>query len=383
MGLATKQIANVFHEITKPMVEHKESRLETEFKHSLASLPKDTDRRKQTLRRLQDPNEKWRSGIQTKQKKRLHYSMVRGNKLKRAIDQALNPRHRAPIHLWDHSTQPPTLVSEPSKVGDVFSRCLTHLGGDPAFEVSQDTLGQFLSKVPECILATRVQEMELPTLSWLLNITMAANPAKATGEDESNYYIVSLLPHCLQELLLRAFHHVLLCGPPDEWSRARVCLLLKKGDPEEAAIYRPICLIQTLVKLSTAWQCQLLTGKTRTHQLLHLCQHRGLHQHRCGDHIYDVVARTLLGQERLYYLYMDFNKTFNSVPLKALWTVLRGYGLPEKLIASIERLYHHAYEQLLVEGHTTAGHLQLRGVRQGCPLSSLFSFYTCTLCFSF
>ena len=177
--------------------------------------------------------------------------------------------------------------------------------------------------------------MELPTISWLRNITMAANPAKATGGDEFNYYVVSLLPHSLQELLLRAIHHVLLYGPPDDWSRARVCLLLKRGDPKEAANYRPICLIQTLVKLSAAWQCQLLTGETRTHQLLHLCQHGGLQLHRCGDHIYDVVACTLLGQGRLYHLYMDFNKAFNSVPLKALWTVLRGYGLHEKLIASI------------------------------------------------
>ena len=74
---------------------------------------------------------------------------------------------------------------------------------------------------------------------------------------------------------------------------------------------------------------------------------------------------------RLYHLYVDFNKAFNSVPLKALWRTLRGYGLPDELISSIQRLYTHAFEQPLVDGIATEGHYQKRGVRQGCSLSPL------------
>ena len=103
-----------------------------------------------------------------------------------------------------------------------------------------------------------------------------------------------------------------------------MCLLYKKGDTREPSNYRPICLIQTLVKLTAVSQCQQLSEETRQNELLHLCQHGGLQQHRCGDHIYDVVARTLLGKGRLYHLYIDFDKAFNSVPLAALWRVLRG-----------------------------------------------------------
>ena len=149
-----------------------------------------------------------------------------------------------------------------------------------------------------------------------------------------------------------------------------MCLLYKKADPKVASNYRPICLIQTLVKLSAVRQCQLLTRETKTHHLLNVCQHGGLQHHKCGDHIYDVVAYDV-GKGRLYQLYIDFNKAVNSVPLKTLWTVLQRYGLPGQLISLVERPYEHAYEQALVEGHATAGHLQQRGVRQGCPLSPL------------
>ena len=189
--------------------------------------------------------------------------------------------------------------------------------------------------------------------------------------DEINYHIVSLLYPELQTLLLEAVHHILLHGPPPEWSTARVHSLFKKGDPHLPGNYRPICLIQTLVKLAAVWQCAQLTDPTHRHSLLHKCQHGGLKHHRCGDHIYDVVSRMLLSKGRLYQLYIDFNKAFNSVPLKALWTTLPGYGLPTALVSSIKRMYPHAVDQPMVNGTTTAGHAEKRGMRRGCPLSPL------------
>ena len=86
------------------------------------------------------------------------------------------------------------------------------------------------------------------------------------------------------------------------------------------------------------------------HQPIHPCQHGGLRNHRCGDHIYDVVSRMLQSKGRLYHLYIDFNKAFKSVPLHALWHTLHGYGLPTNLIESIESMYTHAYEQPIVDG---------------------------------
>ena len=72
----------------------------------------------------------------------------------------------------------------------------------------------------------------------------------------------------------------------------------------------------------------------------------------------------LLGKDRLYHLYIDFNKAFNSVPLEALWKVLQGYNLPEELISSIECLCSHPHDQPLVEGSDAfpwgAGHGTLR-----------------------
>ena len=266
--------------------------------------------------------------IATRQKKQLHYSLVRGSKIKQTIDRALKPCQKSPRQLWDKSTDPPRLVTNAEHVGRVFSECLSKLGGDPAFTVGDDTLNQFLIHVPKCTPATKHKPLPLPTLNRLRDVTKSASPSKATGEDEINYYILSLLPDALQKILLRAVHYILVQGPLPAWCKAPVCLLYKKGDSREPSNYRPLCQMQTPVKLIAVWQCQQLSEETWQHELLHLCQQGGLQQHRCGDHIYDVVARSLLGKGRLYHLYIDFNKACNSVPLAALWRVMRGVWTP-------------------------------------------------------
>ena len=376
MNILVEQIALSFHKTTRPQFKHIETKIERDFKRTLQNMPSNPQRRKDALKNLQHLNEKWVNKQSVREKKRLHYSLVRGSKIKRAIDKVLNPTQDEPVHLWDNSTNPPTLVSEPEKVGAVFSECLSHLGGDPEFRVPDNVLQPFIDLLPKCPQSMAQQPLPKPDVSWLREISGKASPSKATGEDEINYYIISLCPPGIQKVLLEAIIHVLREGPPPKWARARVYLLYKKGDARTASNYRPICLIQAIVKLAAAWQCTQLTALTSQHELLHKCQHGGLKKNRCGDHIYDVVARMLLTKGRLYHLYIDFNKAFNSIPLAALWKTLHGYSLPRELISSIQRLYTHAHEQPIVGGIPTSGHAQHRGVQQGCPLSPLlFNLY--------
>ena len=101
-------------------------------------------------------------------------------------------------------------------------------------------------------------------MEWLRELPLSAKPSKATSEDEINYYVVSLLPHSLQSLVLKSIHLILTSGPLDHWSKARVCMLYKKGDPRVASNYRPMCLIQTLVQLAASWQVDCASTDVET-----------------------------------------------------------------------------------------------------------------------
>ena len=63
-----------------------------------------------------------------------------------------------------------------------------------------------------------------------------------------------------------------------------------------------------------------------------------------GSPVYDVITRTLQSIARLYHLYIDFNKAFDLLPLKALWILLCEDRPPKQLLCPIGGLYADAYD---------------------------------------
>ena len=127
------QIATAFHQITRPQWAHRETSIEREFKSVLNRMPKAQAAQTQALKRLQSISEKWRDKQRKQEKKKLHYAMVKGSKIKRAIDKALHPVPSTGIQLRNASCGPPRLETDPHVMGSMFSECLENLGGDPDF----------------------------------------------------------------------------------------------------------------------------------------------------------------------------------------------------------------------------------------------------------
>ena len=116
--------------------------------------------------------------------------------------------------------------------------------------------------------------------------------------------------------------------------------------------------------------------------MIHKTQFGGLPNRRCSDHIFQLLAK-YQNCPPSHSLYKDFNKAFNSVPHGSLFKTLEHYRLPSPLIRLICGLYRASRDYHVVKGHTSASHLQTRGVRQGCPLSLiLFVLYVNVLFFA-
>ena len=229
MNTVTQQVATAYHGITRPSVQHRETRMEREFKQALAGVPSNTEGRKKALRKLQGLNRRWTKKRTEKEKKRSHYCMIKGRKIKKAVDQALNPQQRTQVHLWDESPDPPNLATEPPQAGRVFSECLSKLGGEPDLEVQDLLLDQFISHVPKCPDDVGTHPLPLPEPSWLRSTTARASPSKATGEDEVNYYVISLCPEHLQAFILSAIHVLRHCPPPHNGQRLGCVFFTRKG----------------------------------------------------------------------------------------------------------------------------------------------------------
>ena len=74
--------------------------------------------------------------------------------------------------------------------------------------------------------------------------------------------------------------------------------------------------------------------------------------------------------------FIDMEKAYDRVNRKKLFEVMRGYGVQEKLVVVIDRIYDGGKVKFEVEGIMTRWCKSDSGVRQGCPLSPLlFNIY--------
>ena len=74
-------------------------------------------------------------------------------------------------------------------------------------------------------------------------------------------------------------------------------------------------------------------------------------------------------QKNIYFCFIDYAKTFDSVDHNKLWKILKEMGIPDNLICLLRNLYA-GQEATVRTGHGTTDWFQIgKGVHQGCILS--------------
>ncbi len=74
--------------------------------------------------------------------------------------------------------------------------------------------------------------------------------AKCSGPDDVHLFMLQILPDFLAEPITTLYSKSLQSGEvPQDWRKAINCPIVKKGDPEDAANYRPVSLTSVLCKI--------------------------------------------------------------------------------------------------------------------------------------
>jgi len=71
----------------------------------------------------------------------------------------------------------------------------------------------------------------------------------------------------------------------------------------------------------------------------------------------------------LYVHFVDFEKAFDSLHRDSLWTIMRQYGIPQKLIQMVKTLYEDFQCSIMDENETTDWFPVTTGVKQECCMS--------------
>ena len=82
-------------------------------------------------------------------------------------------------------------------------------------------------------------------------------------------------------------------------------------------------------------------------------------------------------KEEIFVSFLDMEKAYDLVNRKKLFEVMKCYGVHEKLVRLIERIYDDSMVKFELEKVTTGWCKGDSVVRQGCPLSPLLLNIIC------
>jgi len=167
---------------------------------------------------------------------------------------------------------------------------------------------------------------------------------------------------------------------PDEWKIAlQIPLWKKKGDRSDKNTWRGI----TLLSVGTKLVARVVASRIQTWLKKYLPETQmGFRGGRGTDDALQVsrrVSEEVLrekGEGRVVIALYDIEKAYPRVCRKALWRLLRHWGMPKIMLAVVKALHDFTEVKVKIYGGVSKAYKPGKGLREGCPSSPpLFNAY--------
>ena len=143
------QVGSAYHKITRPKPQRKDQEGYGKLRKLLRSpQPTSSPAFPEHIAEVQSVVNTLRSSDETKAKRKLHSSLVRGVQMKTTVARTLCPKDLEPLVVREPATK--ELSSDPANVANVFGNTLLHLGGHRDYAPPQDFVDEVLSHSPTC-----------------------------------------------------------------------------------------------------------------------------------------------------------------------------------------------------------------------------------------
>ena len=198
---------------------------------------------------------------------------------------------------------------------------------------------------------------------------------KAPGPDGLTPKILKECANSIAPILTAIFQKSIATGNlPDDWLKANVTPLFKKGNRSEPGNYRPVSL--------TSIPCKLLEHIIHTNIMTHLENHGFLNNQQHGFRkgrscetqlalTVDDLAKILNNKGQADVIIMDFSKAFDTVPHERLLAKLRHAGINGSLHKWIRSFLTLRSQQVCLDGAVSTPVHVSSGVPQGTVLGPL------------
>ena len=205
---------------------------------------------------------------------------------------------------------------------------------------------------------------------------------KAEGLDGISNEILKNASVIVVPILCKLFNKILECKTfPDEWGKAIIVPIHKKGSFNEPNNYRGIALLSCVSKLFTKIINNRLTVWAEENNKMYDVQGGFTKGKGSIDNIFifqSLISKYLTkAKGRFYSVFIDFSKAFDSVPHLQLFYSLVQEGLHGRVLSVLRNMYTKLLSCVQASNGDVSEFFTCSiGTRQGCMISPfLFIFY--------
>ncbi len=209
----------------------------------------------------------------------------------------------------------------------------------------------------------------------VLKLIQNLNPNKAQGPDNVPPWMLQQCADEVAPVLTDLFQNSIDQGQlPEQWRKANICALYKKGDKTQPENYRPVSLTSVVCKMLEHIVHSHIMKHFEANNLLVDSQHGFRAKRSTETQLIQTVhdlALNLENDDTTHMAVLDFSKAFDKVPHERLLNKLRHYGIHGNLLAWTRHFLTSRTQQVVCDGETSTPQKVISGVPQGTVLGPL------------
>ena len=249
---------------------------------------------------------------------------------------------------------------------DLFEHFKSVYGEEPD-EMNQQT--PILDNTFNSDFDMEISETELKTAIF------AQNNNKSTGTDRLCAELFKDSFDIVSPFLIKLYNRLFLNGEyPRLWGEGIIVPIFKGGNPDEAGNYRGITLINILGKIYSQILLNRLNKWAEKEETLLDSQfgfQKGKSTVDCIFTLYSIIAKTLGMGEKLYCVFIDYEKAFDKIDRSFLWQKLLKEQVSGKFVNALRSMYTVVKSCVRYRSNTSRFFNSYNGLKQGDPSSPL------------